>query len=98
VTGKETLRWPFGNANGNFCWRIIQTQQKDTAKYLASGETAYQVTETQLFTNLTETEVARISAPGYPNDVSVTNPNNRVFKVKQLKKKLNLQIINSPVL
>jgi hypothetical protein len=59
----------------------VLTQQKDTAKYLASGETAYQATETQLFTNLTETEVSRTSAPGYPNDLSVTNPNNTVFKV-----------------
>jgi RHS repeat-associated protein len=61
--------------------RVVLTQQKDTTGYLASGEAAYRATENQIFTNMTTTAVARISAPGYPNDVSVTNPNDTVFKV-----------------
>jgi RHS repeat-associated protein len=61
--------------------RVVLTQQKDTALYLASGESAYRTTENQLFTNLTTTAVARTSAPNYPNDLTITNPNDTVFKV-----------------
>ncbi len=57
------------------------TQQKDTAKYLASGEAAYRATENQLFTNLTTTTIARTAAPGYPTVLTITNPNDTVFKV-----------------
>ncbi len=61
--------------------RVLLTQQKDTAKYLASGEAAYRATESQLFTNLVETATARATADGYPTDVSLTNPNYTVFRV-----------------
>ncbi|HVY74877.1 MAG TPA: RHS repeat-associated core domain-containing protein [Puia sp.] len=61
--------------------RVVLTQQKDTAKYLASGEAAYRATEALLFNNLTQTAVARSSVAGYPNDVTITNPNDTVFRV-----------------
>lgn len=61
--------------------RVVLTQQKDTTKYMASGEAAFRATETQLFSNLTTTAIARLSAPGYPNDITYTNPNDTVFKV-----------------
>ncbi len=61
--------------------RMVLTQQKDTAKYLASGELAYRTTESQLFSNITTTAIPRTSAPGYPTDLTVTNPNDYVFKV-----------------
>jgi RHS repeat-associated protein len=61
--------------------RVILSQEKDTAKYLASGEAAYRATENLLFTNLTTTTVARTAAPGYPVDLTITNPNDTVFKV-----------------
>ncbi len=61
--------------------RIVLTQQKDTATYLASGEAAYRATESQLFANLTTTTIARTAAPGYPTDITITNPNDTVFRV-----------------
>ena len=61
--------------------RVVLTQQKDTAFYLASGEAAYRATEGQLFSNLTPTTTARTSVPSYPNDLTITNPNDTVFKV-----------------
>jgi RHS repeat-associated protein len=61
--------------------RMVLTQQKDTATYLASGEAAYRATESQLFANLTTTTIARTAVPGYPVDLTITNPNDTVFKV-----------------
>ena len=61
--------------------RMVLTQQKDTATYLASGEAAFRATESQLFANLITTTIARTAAPGYPTDLTITNPNDTVFKV-----------------
>jgi len=61
--------------------RMVLTQQKDTAQYLASGEAAFRTTENQLFANIPTTAVARTSAPGYPADLTYSNPNDTVFKV-----------------
>ena len=44
--------------------RMVLTQQKDTAKYLASGEAVYRATESQLFNNLTTTTIARTGCSG----------------------------------
>lgn len=61
--------------------RVVLTQQKDTAQYLATMEAAYRATETQLFNNITNTSYRRSLVSGYPNDISVTNPNDSVAKV-----------------
>ncbi|MBS1600823.1 MAG: hypothetical protein JST75_21565 [Bacteroidetes bacterium] len=61
--------------------RVVITQQKDTTQYLATMEAAYRSTETQLFNNITNTSYKRTLVSGYPNDLSVTNPNDSVAKV-----------------
>jgi RHS repeat-associated protein len=61
--------------------RMVLTQQKDTAQYLASMEAAYRATEVQLFSNITSTCYPRASVSGYPDDLTYTNPNDSVSKV-----------------
>src|SRR5579871_2123161 len=61
--------------------RMVLTQQKDTSNYLASMEAAYRATEKQIFGNITQTCYPRASVPGYPNNTSITNPNDSVAKV-----------------
>ncbi|HMH20166.1 MAG TPA: DUF6443 domain-containing protein [Puia sp.] len=61
--------------------RMLLTQQKDTTNYLASMETAYRANESQLFANIAATAYPRASVPGYPSDLTVTNPNDNVAKV-----------------
>jgi RHS repeat-associated protein len=61
--------------------RMVLTQQRDTANYLASMEAAYRATESQLFANITTTGYPRASVAGYPNSTTITNPNDSVSKV-----------------
>jgi RHS repeat-associated protein len=61
--------------------RILLTQEKDTARYLATMEAAYRNTEDQLFYNLTTTSYARSSISGYPDDTTYTSPNDSVADV-----------------
>jgi RHS repeat-associated protein len=61
--------------------RVMLTQQKDTALYIASMEGAYRNTENTLFYNIGNTAYARASATGYPADYSVTNPNDSVVRL-----------------
>jgi hypothetical protein len=56
---------------------MVLTQQKDTAKYLASTEAAYRSTETALFNNITNSNYARNLIAGYPTD-GTTTPNDSV--------------------
>jgi hypothetical protein len=61
--------------------RMLLTQERDTTVYLASMEAAYRSTEKLLFGNITNTGYPRASVPGYPNDLTLTNPNDSVSKV-----------------
>ncbi|WP_218149828.1 DUF6443 domain-containing protein [Niastella yeongjuensis] len=62
--------------------RMVLTEQKDTARYLATMEQAYRSKENALFNNVTLTATSTGSVPGgYPVDTALTNPNAWVSKV-----------------
>jgi len=58
--------------------RVLLTQQKDTAHYMATMEAAYRPTELALFYNIDSTSSAKPA--GYPTDAT-TNPNDSVAMV-----------------
>ncbi len=61
--------------------RMVLTEQKDTAQYFASMETAYRTKEDALFANVSTTAFATASiSGGYPTDATTT-PNDWVAKV-----------------
>ena len=61
--------------------RILLTQEKDTAQYMATMEAANRVTENALFYGIDSSSYARADVPGYPDDLTVTNPNDSVARV-----------------
>ncbi len=60
--------------------RMLLTQEKDTANYIATMETANRTTEDQLFANIDATAYPVSSISGYPVD-NTTNPNAYVARV-----------------
>ncbi len=60
--------------------RMVLTQEKDTAQYMATMEAAYRATELQLFYNITQSCYARSAVSGYPTD-NTTNPNDSLARV-----------------
>ena len=61
--------------------RIILTQEKDSAGYLASMEAATRSTEVQLFSNITTTCYARNLVSGYPDDLTYSPVNDSVSRL-----------------
>ena len=59
--------------------RILLTQEKDTAHYIATMEALYRSTEMALFYNIDSTSAPK--PPGYPTTDVTTNPNDSVAKV-----------------
>jgi RHS repeat-associated protein len=60
--------------------RMVLTQEKDTAQYIATMEAAYRATENQLFYNIPQSSYARSAVSGYPSDPT-TNPNDSLIRV-----------------
>ena len=72
--------------------RMVLTQQKDTAKYMATMEAAYRATENQLFYNIPASSYPRASVAGYPTD-NTTSPNDSLAKVNGSGQKVGPSII-----
>ncbi|MGH2647486.1 MAG: DUF6443 domain-containing protein, partial [Ginsengibacter sp.] len=72
--------------------RMVLTQEKDTAKYMATMESAYRATENQLFYNIPQSNYPRASVSGYPSDPT-TNPNDSLAKVNGSGQKIGPSII-----
>ncbi|MFT3823038.1 MAG: DUF6443 domain-containing protein [Chitinophagaceae bacterium] len=60
--------------------RVVLTEQKDTAQYMATMETAYRTKEDKLFANVSSTVYPAGSISGYPTD-NTTSPNDYVAKL-----------------
>ncbi len=73
--------------------RVLLSQEKDTAKYLATMESAYRSTENALFYNIPATSYPRATASGYPVDLATTNPNDSVIRVNGSGQKVGPAII-----
>jgi RHS repeat-associated protein len=72
--------------------RMVLTQEKDTAKYIATMEAAYRTTENQLFYNIPQSSYPRASVSGYPTD-NTTVPNDSLVKVNGSGQKIGPSII-----
>ena len=60
--------------------RMVLTQEKDTAQYIATMEAAYRNTEKQLFYNIPASSYPRSGVAGYPTD-NTTIPNDSLARV-----------------
>jgi RHS repeat-associated protein len=74
--------------------RMVLTEQKDTARYVATMEQFYRAKEEKLFYKITETEFPAANVPGgYPTDTSMTNPNLVLSKLSGSGQKLGPAIV-----
>jgi RHS repeat-associated protein len=73
--------------------RVILTDQRDTAQYVATMEGAYRTKENSLFYNIPATSFGRSAAAGYPVDVTTTNPNDSVIRLGANGQKMGPAII-----
>ncbi len=60
--------------------RMVLTQQKDTAQYMATMESAYRTLENQLFLNIPQTAYSKSLVSGYPVD-NTTSPNDSLVRL-----------------
>jgi len=83
LNGDSAYRWEYDFMEkdhlGNT--RVLLTQERDTAQYLATLEAKYRNTEDALFYGLDSVGVARSSVHGYPKDTTYTNPNDSVIRL-----------------
>src|SRR5439155_15183920 len=72
--------------------RMVLTQQKDTAQYMATMEAAYRSTENQLFYNIPPSNYSRAAVSGYPTD-NTTNPNVSLMRLNGSGQKIGASIV-----
>ncbi len=91
VNGDSAMTWQYDyflkDHLGNI--RTVLTEQTDTAKYMATFETAARVKETALYTRISETAypIASIVSPDYPADPT-TSPNTYTSKLDGIANQL----------
>jgi RHS repeat-associated protein len=94
LNGTSAYRWEYDFIEkdhlGNT--RVLLTQEKDTAQYLATMEAAYRATENQLFYNIPASCYPRASISGYPTD-NTTVPNDSVARLNGNGQKVGAAII-----
>jgi RHS repeat-associated protein len=83
TSGDSAYGWEYDFAEkdniGNT--RVLLTQQKDTAQYMATMENAYRTTEEALFYGIDSTSYSVANIPGYPLGYNYTSPNDSVAKL-----------------
>jgi RHS repeat-associated protein len=83
LSGDSAYAWEYDFVEkdhlGNI--RVLLTQQKDTAQYVATMEAAYRNTENALFYGLDSTSYPRAGVPGYPTTGLRTSPDDSVARV-----------------
>ena len=83
VSGDSAYGWEYDFVEkdhlGNT--RVLLTQEKDTAHYIATMETATRATEDALFYGIDSTAYRIALIPGYPSGYNYTNPNVNVARV-----------------
>jgi len=81
LNGDSAYAWEYDFAEKDHLGdtRVLISQEKDTAQYVATMEAAYRATEDALFYGIDSTCVPRPA--GYPDDVTVTNPNDSVSRL-----------------
>ncbi|MDR3715835.1 MAG: DUF6443 domain-containing protein [Puia sp.] len=72
--------------------RVLLTQEKDTAQYMATMEAAYRTTENALFYNIPASSYYRGSVLGIPAD-GTTSPNDSIARVNGSGQKVGPAII-----
>ena len=73
--------------------RVVLSQQKDTAKYMATMEGVYRNTENSLFYNIPATVYARTATGGYPVNDGTSIQNDSVSRVNGSGQKVGPAII-----
>jgi RHS repeat-associated protein len=72
--------------------RMVLSQEKDTAKYMATMEAAYRSTENALFYNIPQSSYPRSSVAGYPTD-NTTVPNDSLVRLNGSGQKVGPSIV-----
>jgi len=73
--------------------RVVLTEQRDTAQYVATLEPAYRAKEDALFNNVTLTAYPDSLIPGYPVDTTLTNPNKYVSRLNGSGNKIGPSLV-----
>jgi RHS repeat-associated protein len=73
--------------------RVVLSEQKDTAVYIATMEATYRATENALFANIPETAYPKTAVPGgYPVD-NTTTPNDSLARVNGSGRKVGPSLV-----